>query len=122
MGQVEEYYFNRGLLFRYGDLGVSPEPRRDMPLYEIVIMEKGGWTAEVDGISVFADDKLSQMKENYKYVESKHGNAVVFPTLGVLAVGFGEWDGYEVDAQDKTVFLGDKETIRFYISTIEMWE
>jgi hypothetical protein len=103
--QLEEKYLSRGFVLRYGDT--------DMSLDEIVVIEKYGCQFEIDGISVFTDDALSRMKARYKYVESKNKRAVAFPTLGVLVV--------DNDPNNRMAFLCNKETIRFYITTIEMW-
>jgi hypothetical protein len=102
--QLEEQYFNRGFLLRYGDT--------DMSLDEIMVMERNGWNIEIDGIQIFADEALSKMKAKYKCVESKNKKAAAFPTLGVFAVGG--------DPNNRMVFLCNKETMRFYVSTIEM--
>jgi hypothetical protein len=118
LDQHEEYFYGRSLILRYGELGVKNTRRGSMSLYEAVIMEKGGCQVEVDGISIFADNNLSRMKSKYRCIVSKDKNAIAFPTLGVFVVGCGDGSRDRDDDRGGIVFLCDKDTIRFYISTI----
>ena len=85
-----EYYFGRGFTLRYRDYKASYQYREDMPLRTVEVMKKNGWQVMVDGVSVFADDKLTQIKSQYEHIESKKKKAVDFPTIGVFTIGCGE--------------------------------
>jgi|GEM_PF-5754853 len=119
---IVEYYFNRALTLRYRDYEVSYDYREDMPLYAVEIMEKDGWEIEVDGVYLFADDKLEQMKSKYEYIESKKKKAVDFTKLGIFTLGCGEKKNNGKGADGKVVFLYNRKVMDSYAYKIDMWD
>jgi hypothetical protein len=110
-GHVAEYRFERGLQLRYRPYDVVEKPNNASPLYQITVIERNGWQVEVDGIRIFNDDKLAQMKAKYEFANSKKGKATVFPTLGILAIGCGEKKNSGKGADGKYVILGVERSI-----------
>jgi hypothetical protein len=121
---LTEHYFNRGLTLRYWNVVEESSYLRnsEMGLYEIMITERNGWQVEIDGVSLFDDNKLQQMKSKFKYTESKRKMAVAFPTLGILTVGCVEKETGYGNAKEKRAFFCDKEAMRYYIYKINMWD
>ena len=97
--QLKEYRFDRGVGLCY------KENKGAVILDQISIIERDGWQVEVDGIRIFQDDKLEQMKAKYEFIESKKKKAVGFPTLGILTVGCGEKKNGGKGADGKYVTL-----------------
>jgi hypothetical protein len=119
---IAERYRNEGFILRYWNFETSYPGHNEMGLYEVMVSEKNGWQVEVDGINLFDDEKLSQMKAQYLYTESKRKTAVAFPTLGILTVGCGEKENDAHTEKGKLVFFCNSEVMRFYISKINMWD
>jgi hypothetical protein len=119
---IVEYYFNHGFCLRYRKYEASYRYSENMPLHSIEVMEKNGWQVEADGIFIFNDDKLAQMKSKYKYIESKKKKAVAFPTLGIFTLGCGEKKNSGKGAEGKAIFLYNKEAMDSKIPFIDMWD
>lgn len=119
---IIEYYFNHGVELKYRDYEVSYKYSEDMPLYDIELIESNGWQVEVDGIRIFQDDKLIQMKEKYEYIESKKKKAVAFPTLGIFTMGCGDKKNNRKGAEGKVIYLCNEESIKSFIRYIDMWD
>lgn len=119
---ITECYCNNGFILRYCNSEASYPDCSEMALYEVMIAEKNGWHVEVNGIYLFDDEKLSQMKSQYFYTESKKKTAVAFPTLGILTVGCGEKENDAHTEKGKLIFFCNSEAMRFYISKISMWD
>lgn len=93
MKQIVEIRYGQGVELRYTNRITKyslDEFSEQMPLSDICINEKYNWEVEVEGIRLFEDDKLSQMKNKYDYIDSPKGKATIFPTLGLTACGCGE--------------------------------
>jgi hypothetical protein len=99
---IVEYRFARGIWLCYRN-------GKNWPLHSISVTERDGWQVEAEGIRIFQDDKLAQMKEKYAFIESKKKKAVAFPSLGLLTVGCGEKKNSGKGADGKyTVLYGRK--------------
>lgn len=120
--QNVEYYFNHGFRLNYRQSEVSYTYSEDMPLYSVEVMERDGWQLEIDGLHVFTDDKLEQMKEKYEWAESKKKKAVAFPALGLFTVGCGEKKNGGKGAEGKYVCLFSLATLQNQIKYIGMWD
>lgn len=119
---IVEYYEGSGFSFRYRGYEASYQYHADMPLYTVDIMEKNEWQVEVDGIRIFMDDKLVQMKSCYEHIESKKKKAVAFPTLGIFSLGCGEKKNKGKGAEGKVVFLCNSEVMASHTRFIDMWD
>ena len=119
---IVEYYFGGGFTLRYRGYEASYQYHEDMPLYTVEIFQRNGWKVDIDGISIFDDDKLLKMKERYRYVESKKKKAVAFPEQGIFTIGCGEKKNTAKGGEGKTVFLCNSDVINNYIKYIDMWD
>lgn len=93
MKHIVEIRYGQGIEFRYTNRitkDSKDEYDPQMPLSEITINEKHNWEVEIEGIRLFEDDKLSQMKCKYEHIDSPKGKATIFPTLGLTVCGCGE--------------------------------
>jgi hypothetical protein len=114
--------YRNGLKLRYHNISVSEEYHEDMPLYDIQVTERDGWQIEVEGIHVFQDDKLTQMKAKYEHIDSKKQKATVFPSLGIMAVGCGEKKNNAKGAEGKYVCLYHPEAFQLSGRFIDTYE
>lgn len=119
---IIDYYFERGLSFKYRDYAVSYKYSDDMPLYTVEVLENNGWQVEIDGIYIFKDDKLANMKSKYDYVESKKKKAVAFPSLGIFTIGCGDKKNTGKGADGKIVFLCRHDILKSFTRFIDMWD
>lgn len=93
MKEIVEIRYGQGVELRYKNRITKyshDEYNSEMPLSDICINEKHNWEVEIEGIRLFEDDKLSQMKSKYEYIDSPKGKATIFPTLGLTVCGCGE--------------------------------
>jgi hypothetical protein len=119
---VDEVYFERGFTLRYAGLEQPYSGCGDALLSEIIVMEKNGWRVEVDGVPVFDDAGLAEMKTKYKHTESRSRRATAFPALGLFTVGCGGKPCSGTGAKGKMAAICSNEVMRSYISTIAMWD
>ena len=119
---IVEYYGGRGFRLNYRHYAVSYQYDEAMPLHMVQVIEADGWQVEIDGICVFEDDKLTEMRARYEHVVSKKGKAVAFPTLGIFSIGCGEKKNNRNGGEGKVLYLGNAEALASWIGRIDMWD
>jgi len=116
---IIEYYFNKGVRLRYTK---SDKGNANILLSGVSIIERDGWQIEINGIRIFQDMKLEEMKSKYKHINSKKQTATVFPTLGIMAVGCGEKKNNRKGADGKYVELIPNDRVNSISRFIDMYD